>query len=95
VAESLHTRLLAATSALTAAAERTPEELAAANRAVLELHRPVRCNWPRCVSPLTHLVCEGCGSGVNAEDCSTIQVIAEALGVKDEVLIEKEGPTNA
>jgi hypothetical protein len=105
VAESLHTRLLAE---LDAAERRTrlaggpPEpfgstnvsDLADALRAVMELHAPVPCGFRYCRSPETHRVCKECGAAINSP-CSTIQVIAEALGVKDEELIEKEGPTDA
>lgn len=85
----VHTALLAATSALTVAEERTPEELAAALRAVVELHAPVREG-----GVFGYNTCSGCDNGSYAIDspdwpCSTIQVIAEQLGIKDQERIEE------
>jgi hypothetical protein len=61
----------------------------AALAAALNLHTPVSCGFPTCRTPETHRICKECGSAINSP-CSTIQVIAEALGVKDEELIEQE-----
>lgn len=79
---NLHTRLLSATSALTVAEERTPEELAAALRAVVELHAPVDRGYA--------IDCEGCdepeqpeGCGYPSWPCSTIQAIADQLGLTE------------
>jgi hypothetical protein len=80
----LHARLLAATSPLTVAEERTPEELAAVIRAVVELHAPFQR------SMLT-AACRACSTPVHTQPgryvtvtnwpCSTIQAIARELGV--------------
>ena len=53
----------------------------AALRAVVKLHAPVPCDWIGCRRPLTHRVCKECESGINIEDCTTLQVIGRELGV--------------
>lgn len=66
---TLHEKLLAAASPLTVAEERTPEELAAVIRAVVELHAPTGLfRW-----------CSVCYQ--RSWPCSTIQAIARELGV--------------
>jgi hypothetical protein len=83
-AVSLHARLMAATSPLTVAQERTPEELAAALRAVVERHAPVPCPPPCCVRH-EHVTC---AAGCRAADpfgahypCADIQGVARDLAV--------------
>ncbi|WP_433078914.1 hypothetical protein ACQP1P_38690 [Dactylosporangium sp. CA-052675] len=80
--QTLHTRLLAEIDSWADVNGRlSPPEAAA--RAAVELHAPV-------VEPLyenvVRLICKGCDPGMYAEEepvspCSTIQVIAGALGV--------------
>lgn len=70
MADDLHTRLLAATSALTVAEERTPEELAAALRAVVERHAP-KPGFSRCT---------GCSE---MYPCPDIRLIADQLGLTE------------
>jgi hypothetical protein len=78
VTADLHTRLLAAVSQ-----HGGPLGVGTALRAVVELHKPVPY-WEH--KPDEWLVCKGCDlSGYDAENppwpCSTIQAIAEALGI--------------
>jgi len=78
---TLHERLIAATSPLTVAEERTPEELAAALRAVVELHAPVTYWRPWVGEPPSCQECLGPLGDHVAWPCSTIQAIALELGV--------------
>lgn len=87
----LHQRLLDATSPLTAAEERTPEELAATIRAVVERHAPALCNFGNCLSP-SHRVCSACGSGIN-HPCPELLLIARELHIPLPTP-EKENPTD-
>lgn len=77
----LHRRLLDATNPLTVAEERTPEELAAVVRAVIELHEPV--TYRR--RPLANPECESCSADDDLHDvpwpCSTVRTIAQHLGI--------------
>jgi hypothetical protein len=56
--------------------------LVGALRAAVELHAPVPCNYGNCLNA-GHRVCKTCGSGINADDCSTVQAIARELGVQE------------
>jgi len=87
----LHAQLLAATSPLAVAETRAPEELAAALRAVVELHSPRPCGFSECHAPTTHMLCWACGSGIAIEDCQTLLAIARRLGIGEHKSVnEKE-----
>ena len=85
----LHARLLAAIDGITADAEWGDAcgPLAAALRAVVELHEPID-TFPGGTVPIGYTACAGCDcEGYDWEHpswpCSTVQAIARELGVPE------------
>lgn len=56
---------------------------AAALRAVVQRHKPVPCNYQRCLDPERHTTCEACGQVAN-HPCDELRVIAEQVGIPTE-----------